>query len=921
MLLAFSDMLGGTAWGAQALMWLLDVSLKASLLLLVAALVLRCTRGRSPGLGFSAVSAALVGALMLPALAVMMPRFNVPLLPLPVALSQADIGHQDYQPQQRADSSVAGEMPQGDHAAGLSAKVAAQTSEQPTVSTPQLMANGNGTLVQASDAAAVPTGQHDSLATNSKLPTTSHANENVNTLGPAIFLLWLAGAATGLIWLALALLRLRRWTTGGRALSSAELGYDAEWLQERIGVRRCVRLLESDGVSSPMTYGWRHPVVLLPTSWRGWSRDQIRIVLLHEFMHVRRGDWAYLLMARIACALHWYNPLIWLAARWLEDQRELACDDDVVRCGARPTAYAETLVQMATRMAEPRWGMALSVNMASRPRLENRVVSILRASKRRRAVMTIPTIIGLSGVVGFLSIIEPWFKPAVELTPSHRETGVGRIGGRGAVASSPAETSDDLDLSERIRNWQIRAHTSERVSRTTQTDMENAVQTRQVDSLRHSQDAWLSPQGTDKQDATSQVTVKSNDNERVLRWQQALAGFDDTDLAVRHAVLEGRFAAAQRDARAAAESIRAARQFAPTVTAYAEYQRRAAGLLQFVKDETTNRSDAILAEIQRRIDDQNRAQSAQDQQEIRAHGRRLLNHAVELSRLGQVEEALVVLQRALKLLPDFQEARDLRKTLTAVYEQRAVLQRQHAGDSSELADGDLVEQSTDYGSDRYVRERLATKSSRVRFDDVSFKSAFGQLRQAMNINMVVDWLELEQVGITADTFVSLQLSDVPYERVLAQLLQQVGDGVELGYRIDRGVLEVSTIEALSRATYMQVYQIEDLVNPVPNFRGPRIDWTHAGQSSAGAGGLAGGRYLEGAGLGGTDSGGIIKDDANDDDRNEQDEVTASLIDLIRATIEPESWRSAGGNVGGMSVVNHQLVVTQTRAAHGQLEDL
>ncbi len=919
MLLAFSDMLGGTAWGDHALMWLLDVSLKATLLLLVAALVLRSTRGRSPGLGFSAVSAALVGALMLPALAIVMPRFNVPLLPLPIALNQTASSQQDYPPQQWAcnDDEL---IPSAIIVEAISQEDTVCTANDQTTTSMQLVqtdTDGNRQAIATSIANAP---EHSTpVPANSKISGASTSIKTVNTLGPAIFLLWMAGAAAGFVWLSLALLRLRQWTAAGRELSTEELGYDADWLRARIGVRCSVRLLESDGVSSPMTYGWRQPVVLLPTAWRGWSRHQMRIVLLHEFMHVRRGDWAYLLMARVACVLHWYNPLVWLAARWLEDQRELACDDDVVRCGARPTAYAETLVKMAARMAEPRWGMALSVNMAARPRLENRVVSILRASKRRRAVMTIPMIIGLSGVVGFLSIIEPWFNQSPKQAQSSiRNVGTSRIGGRGEADSQEYEPNDTLDLSQRIRNWQQRAHSSERASSDAQvTDR----QSRPADTTIRAQSAWIASERSTDQYAMQPMQTEAVDEERVLRWQQIVAGFEDVETVVRHAVLDGLFVAAERDARAAVESIRAARQFAPTVTVYEQAQRRAADLIQFVTDEATHRSETILMDIQVRIDKQDRADAAQRHQELRAHGRRLLNHAVELSRLGQVEEALVVLERVTRLLPDFQEAHDLRAALTAVYEQRAARQRQQADDSFDVVSSDGSDVELTSRSNRSIRDRLVSNASSVRFDGETFESALNQLRIALDINLVVDWHELELVGVAPDAPVSLQLADVPYQRVLSLVLQQAGDGVELGYRIDRSVLEISTVDALSRAAVVKVYDIGDVITTVPNFHGPQIDWTQVGQSKAGAGGLAGGRYLEGSGLGGASEDGIMRDDAVDADEREHDETTSSLIELIRATIEPESWRSAGGNVAGISTVNHQLVVTQTSAAHGQLEDL
>src|SRR5512142_1593214 len=100
------------------------------------------------------------------------------------------------------------------------------------------------------------------------------------------------------------------------------------------------RLLLSADVQLPFTAGVLRPTIVLPRAAEAWDEDRRRVVLAHELAHVRRRDLVTHLLGRVACALYWFHPLVWLAARRARTEGERACDDLVLSTGARASAYA-----------------------------------------------------------------------------------------------------------------------------------------------------------------------------------------------------------------------------------------------------------------------------------------------------------------------------------------------------------------------------------------------------------------------------------------------------------------------------------------------------------------------------------------------------------------------------------------------------
>ncbi len=120
-------------------------------------------------------------------------------------------------------------------------------------------------------------------------------------------------------------------------------------LTSHMGLRRRVAVLESPAIDTPMLFGWLRPVVLLPAGLvLRLPSDHVVPILLHELAHVRRFDYLFNLAELAVRTLLYYHPAVhWLAGRLAQD-RELACDDLVLRSGADRHHYAAALAELAS---------------------------------------------------------------------------------------------------------------------------------------------------------------------------------------------------------------------------------------------------------------------------------------------------------------------------------------------------------------------------------------------------------------------------------------------------------------------------------------------------------------------------------------------------------------------------------------------
>jgi len=350
----------------------LDAIVKASLILAATGLVATVLHRASAAARHMIWTLGLAGALMVPALSLVLPRWEVPLVRI------------------AADS------------VDTQAILPAPPAVAPVVTRHRAPA------VHASNATVDAT-------TTSVSPAAQTAVRTVASWSTVLLLVWSIGALVivGRMLLGLAAVQ---WMS-----RRTELVTDAPWLglaqflSRELGLAR-VRFLRTGAASMPMAWGIFRPSVLMPAEADSWPDERLRIVLLHELAHVKRRDCLTHLFAQIACAAYWFNPLAWMAVRRLRAERERACDDLVLAAGTRGSDYANELLEIARVMSAGRFPAVLAgatLAMAHRSQLEGRLIAILDPTVPRRTLTRFRTVAAAAVfaiVLVPVASVQPWAK-------------------------------------------------------------------------------------------------------------------------------------------------------------------------------------------------------------------------------------------------------------------------------------------------------------------------------------------------------------------------------------------------------------------------------------------------------------------------------------------------------------------------------
>ncbi len=194
--------------------------------------------------------------------------------------------------------------------------------------------------------------------------------------------IWVLGAAGCALWYVLGY---RRFTHALRKTLLLPRAED-ERIYRAIEVRRRPALARSRAVATPMLFGLFHPVIVLPDE--DYDSETLRLILLHELTHHRRGDIAVKWMAALVYSLHWFNPFLLLIRRRVDECCELSCDERLLRGmdKSQRQAYGHALLAMAG--SAPLSAAVVSTTFATEKRtLKERLEQIMKYKTRKGLVL------------------------------------------------------------------------------------------------------------------------------------------------------------------------------------------------------------------------------------------------------------------------------------------------------------------------------------------------------------------------------------------------------------------------------------------------------------------------------------------------------------------------------------------------------
>lgn len=417
-----------------------------SLLLLIALLLMLISARGSAALRHRIWGLSVVAVLLLPAVVPFLPEWRVGLLDRPDGSTPPAADREARVNQSGlpvAESRIA-PQPAGDNRS----RELAVGREPPAHRADRLEAGavehpGGGAPAPQTSSAGSPSAAADTPV----VPPVQSARQRAGGPGWLLAGVWLIGAVFGACRIVRSLLTGRRLAVRSTAIHEHGCLSTADQLAQHFSIAQRPALIESAETVSPLCVGWLRPAIVLPAQWRQWSADHLRAALAHEMAHVARRDLAWQLLARLACALYWFHPLVWLAAWRMRVEREVACDDCVVSAGERPSRYARLLLALATELAGCRRAPTRgAVAMAGNRRVEGRIRAILHPGRRRSAVTRRAgwsLVIGAAISLLIVSIVSP-LAPA----QGNDESTSSQAGTRGASAETADADPDEPPSAE-----------------------------------------------------------------------------------------------------------------------------------------------------------------------------------------------------------------------------------------------------------------------------------------------------------------------------------------------------------------------------------------------------------------------------------------------------------------------------------------
>ena len=211
--------------------------------------------------------------------------------------------------------------------------------------------------------------------------------------------------------------------------------------KEKHPLKRSLSIRQTETIAAPLSYGVIRPVILMPKNTEWKNIYQLRYVLGHEYVHIRRLDMLTKLIMIAAVCIHWFNPLVWVMYILFNRDLELSCDETVVRRFGMDikSVYATALISME----EKKSGLTPLCNSFSKNAIEERIRAIMKIKKTSKFAVIISAVLVICVTGGF----------ATSASSLEKKTETAQENGETTVALNEVNIREDESLSSSDVEW------------------------------------------------------------------------------------------------------------------------------------------------------------------------------------------------------------------------------------------------------------------------------------------------------------------------------------------------------------------------------------------------------------------------------------------------------------------------------------
>lgn len=211
--------------------------------------------------------------------------------------------------------------------------------------------------------------------------------------------------------------------------------------KEKHPLKRSLSIRQTETIAAPLSYGVIRPVILMPKNTEWKNIYQLRYVLEHEYVHIRRLDMLTKLIMIAAVCIHWFNSLVWVMYILFNRDLELSCDETVVRRFGMDikSVYATALISME----EKKSGLTPLCNSFSKNAIEERIRAIMKIKKTSKFAVIISAVLVICVTGGF----------ATSASSLEKKTETAQENGETTVALNEVNIREDESLSSSDVEW------------------------------------------------------------------------------------------------------------------------------------------------------------------------------------------------------------------------------------------------------------------------------------------------------------------------------------------------------------------------------------------------------------------------------------------------------------------------------------